>query len=544
MKATRLLSIILVIMMVLPMVVIPSSAASLPDPVLDTWDGKTVAKGFQYGTGKKDDPYQIRTAAELKYLADSVNNKDYTYKNKFLVLVNDIDLGGNEWVPIGDLPHGDPQVENDLAGSFCGNFDGNGRTVSNFTVTDTDDWWTGFFGNMMYATVKDLHVFANSIGGDTYVGTFAGRTYECTITGCTARSLVIGGDDCVGGFIGQINGDTVTDCVGYALLAVANNDMFGGFASWVAASSNNSAKITNCIAYNILSGGSGAVGGFVGSSGTCTYENCFAVGISPKCTEEDKTNYHAFAGTQKNSTFKNCAHCYPDLSDPKVPQKDSWVPYTDLGMNNPKEWFQGTSVAGGMPYRKGWEKMSFPFVDVAGGTWYTDAVAYCYTNNYASGVTYARFQPDSELTRAQFVQILAKVEGVDLSTVAYKDTFKDVPKGKWFTNAILWAADFGVTGGIGNGLFGPNDKVTREQLASFMRTYAQKKGKNVSKTADITKYADYAQVSGWAREPLAWAVKAGVIGGTSATTLSPKNTATRAQVVVMIKAFCENVLAK
>ena len=185
-----------------------------------------------------------------------------------------------------------------------------------------------------------------------------------------------------------------------------------------------------------------------------------------------------------------------------------------------------------------------PFIDIPEKSWYTAACLWCNNKGYMTGTTKTTFAPSQELTRAQFVQILAKVEGVDLSKITYRAAFKDVPAGKWYTNAIIWAVDFGVTGGIGSGKFGPDQKVTRAQLASFLRTYAEKKGKDVSGRTDITGYDDYAQVANWAKDPMSWAVNAGLISSTSTTSklLAPTTVATRAQAALIIKNLCDNIL--
>ena len=185
-----------------------------------------------------------------------------------------------------------------------------------------------------------------------------------------------------------------------------------------------------------------------------------------------------------------------------------------------------------------------PFKDIPETSWYTDACLWCNDKGYMTGMTADTFGPNVQLSRAQFVQILAKVNGVDLSKVAYQNKFSDVPAGKWFTNAVMWAVDFGVTGGIGGGKFGPNDLVTRAQLASFLRTYAEKSGKDVSGRTNISGYADYAQVPGWAKEAMSWAVNAGLISSavSGQKVLAPTGIATRAQVAVIVKNLCENIV--
>ena len=185
-----------------------------------------------------------------------------------------------------------------------------------------------------------------------------------------------------------------------------------------------------------------------------------------------------------------------------------------------------------------------PFKDLPKGKWYTDPALWCYAKGYLTGLSDTVFGPDNKLTRAQFVQILAKVSNADLDSIEYKDTFKDVPEGKWYTNAVLWASENGVTSGLGNGLFGTANYVTREQLATFLYSYSKKAGCDVDAKADITDYEDYSSVSTWARDSLAWAVNAKLIASTSteAKILSPKNIATRGQAAVIIKALCLNVL--
>ena len=187
-----------------------------------------------------------------------------------------------------------------------------------------------------------------------------------------------------------------------------------------------------------------------------------------------------------------------------------------------------------------------PFEDVEEGKWYYDAAIWCNNKGFITGTSKTTFAPNNKLTRAQFVQILAKVAGADLNSIVYTDKFTDVPDGKWFTKAVLWAVDNQITSGIGGGKFGPNNYVSRQQLATFIYTYVKSIGANVSKLADITGYTDYSSVATWARTPLAWAVGAGLINSTSTTakTLSPNGIATRGQAALIIKNLYENIIDK
>ena len=180
-----------------------------------------------------------------------------------------------------------------------------------------------------------------------------------------------------------------------------------------------------------------------------------------------------------------------------------------------------------------------PFIDLPTDKWFSEACFFAYENGYMSGLSDTTFGPNNKLTRAQFVQILAKIAGADLDAIPYKDTFKDVAEGKWYAKAVLWAVDKNITGGIGNGMFGPDKYVTRQQLATFFMAYAKLVSIDTDGRADLSKYTDLGKVSSWAMAAMQWAVDEGIISGTSDTTLSPLGIATRAQVAVIFKAFID-----
>lgn len=180
--------------------------------------------------------------------------------------------------------------------------------------------------------------------------------------------------------------------------------------------------------------------------------------------------------------------------------------------------------------------------DLPNGSWYTEPALWCVANGYISGTSASAFSPSGTLTRAQFVQILAKLDVCDLSQYGKKQIFGDVPCGKWYSAAVEWASEFGVTGGTGGGNFSPDAPVTRQQLAVFLYTYASKRGADMTPCADIGKYTDAASVSTWAQTAIKWAVARGVISGTDAKTLSPAKTTTRAEAAAMLRSFADKVL--
>jgi len=180
-----------------------------------------------------------------------------------------------------------------------------------------------------------------------------------------------------------------------------------------------------------------------------------------------------------------------------------------------------------------------PFVDVKYGKWYTDGVIYCYRNGYMAGVSENTFAYKTTVDRQMFATILAKIDGADLSS--YTGTsFTDVKPGQWYSAAIEWAYQNGYASGLGDGIFGRKDPVTREQIALFLYTYSEKKGiADVSEKADLSVFSDADRVHSWAKTGLEWAVSVGLISGTSEITLSPRDSATRAEVSLIVMNYVE-----
>lgn len=170
------------------------------------------------------------------------------------------------------------------------------------------------------------------------------------------------------------------------------------------------------------------------------------------------------------------------------------------------------------------------YSDVAETAWYYDAVNYVTTNGLMNGVGNDRFAPNSNLTRAMFAQILYNKEG---KPAAGASTFSDVAAGQWYTDAISWAAANGVVNGIGNNMFGPNNNITREQLAVMLYRYAG----SPAVTGSVTGFNDAGQISSYATTAMAWATTNGVMNGKGDGRLDPKGLATRAEVAQMMQNY-------
>ena len=172
-----------------------------------------------------------------------------------------------------------------------------------------------------------------------------------------------------------------------------------------------------------------------------------------------------------------------------------------------------------------------PFSDVSEGAWYYDAVRYASENGLMGGYGNGLFGPNDNLSRAQFAQILFNREGRPV--VNYLLQYGDVASGAWYTEAVRWATSQGIVGGYGNGMFGPNDNITREQLAVMLWRYAG----SPAATHKELHFNDTDEISGYALEALRWAVENDIISGYGDGRLGPQGLATRAQTAQMLMNF-------
>ena len=172
------------------------------------------------------------------------------------------------------------------------------------------------------------------------------------------------------------------------------------------------------------------------------------------------------------------------------------------------------------------------FGDVARSDYFFDAVEWAAEQGIMDGVGGGLFAPHSACTRAQLVTILYRLEG---SPAASANPFNDVARGSYYEKAVAWAAEHGIVNGYGDGLFGPNDRITREQFAAILHRYAQYKKLDVSVGEDtnILSYNDATSISDYAFPSMQWACGAGLLKGANGDLL-PKNTATRAQTATIL----------
>ena len=181
---------------------------------------------------------------------------------------------------------------------------------------------------------------------------------------------------------------------------------------------------------------------------------------------------------------------------------------------------------------------ALPFTDVADTAWYADAVQYVYENGLMTGVSESEFAPNGTATRGQIVTILWRLAGSPV--VNYAMRYADMDEGAWYGEAVRWAASTGVVTGYSESSFGPNDAITREQLAAILYRYVKTQGQGFTGMWYFPlRYDDAASISSWADEAMHWCVMKGLLNGTSETALSPRATATRAQLATILQRFCE-----
>lgn len=181
------------------------------------------------------------------------------------------------------------------------------------------------------------------------------------------------------------------------------------------------------------------------------------------------------------------------------------------------------------------EELSLPFADVAEGQWFYEAVKYVYGAGLMDGVSATAFEPNSPITRGMIVTILWRLEGKPAA--AGGGYFADVPASSYYAEAIAWAAECGIVDGYGDGIFAPNRNISREELAAILYRCAAYTGVDVSRKADLSAYADAAEVSAWAADAMAWANAAGLITGQGEATLAPAATATRAEAAAILARY-------
>ena len=177
------------------------------------------------------------------------------------------------------------------------------------------------------------------------------------------------------------------------------------------------------------------------------------------------------------------------------------------------------------------------FTDVKKNDWFYANVQYVVENNLMNGVAEDKFAPNDTLTRAMLVTVLYRNAGEP--SVNKSIPFADVDMDSWYANAVIWAKQNGIVNGVNDTEFAPDANITREQIATIMFRYAQYKGMDAVTLEDNLHFTDADEISEFAVSAMNWAVGTGLMNGKSATTLNPKDNATRAEIAAILQRFIE-----
>ena len=551
------------------------------------------------GLGTEAHPYELTTAAELKAFRDLVNSATAQSRTNSAcaVLMNDIDLGGEEWTPIGEgneINLGNPP--------YTGTFDGNGHTISGLNVSG-DLEYAGLFGVVTGGTIKNLTV-AGSVKGsaadDSVAGGIAGKATGSTIEAC-ANLCSVSANQYVGGIVGMIHNTTVRDC--YNVGTVTGGSNAGGIVGRTPPQSSNT--IANCYSVGNVSASSCA-GGILGNAGGDSVSNCYylketaqkAIGMVDDSYTANRTAAEFADGTvlkllkagqrTGDDPWDDTCRYVPKAGKylPVFKYQDSYEPApesssgsrfsyatisaiasengkvspsgetnvrSDLGQTFTFTPDKGCRVADVLVNGKSVGALrsytfatarsdqtievifeKIPaFVDVPAGSYYEEAVNWALENWITEGTSDTRFSPDAPCTRAQAVTFLWRAAGCP-APKSYTTAFEDVTSGSYYYQAVLWAIENGIAQGTSETTFEPDALCTRAQIVTLLFRYKAASGMIAVTLAELLGgYADSAEIPAYSRSALNWAISANVLQG-SGEKLLPNDACTRVQIVTLL----------
>ncbi len=178
------------------------------------------------------------------------------------------------------------------------------------------------------------------------------------------------------------------------------------------------------------------------------------------------------------------------------------------------------------------------FTDLISGKWYIDSIKYAVSNGLMNGIGNNRFNPDGKMSRAEFVQVLANIAGIDTSQKVVDSGFYDVKSGEWYAPAVKWASENGVVNGTGNGKFSPTSQIDRQQMCVMLARFIEEYLKiDIEFTTDKVTFFDDDNIADWAKNAVYMCQRAGLVTGVSETLFAPNNLADRASVATLMSRF-------
>ena len=501
----------------------------------DAWDG--TADTSWYTDHETDTEYHFTTAEQLAGLAQLVNDKtaSVSFKGKTIYLNNDLDLSGYQWTPIGN--------GSNFGRYFAGTFDGQYHKIMNLLHHSTGDELirNGLFGVVSDGgTLKNLLVIDADIAsndGSLLAGILADWVNGGTVENCYTSGKIENnvGSKFVGGLIGQCTWSTqVKGCGSDAtVISTESNeddvDTVGGLiGQWE--NSADSSSITDCwfggsvSCNNIYS----AVGGILGANFDenqpgVDIQNCLVATREIRCAEPGNITW---IGAVVNGQVTNCI--WPDTPPDGVTLDEETYPDnkgnylavvklvvdSDAGTAGADPTFNQSSC--GTPVS------NFTSADVLTGLRTNAGTGI----EWVAGINHPTFAWDVWHIPADYTKFIEAIAA--FVTKVETSPFSDVSTSAYYYETVKWAQEKGITGGIGNGLFGPNQPCTRAQIVTFLWRAAGSPVVNYAMNmSDVPEGSYYA-------EAVRWALNEGITTGTTGSTFSPDETCTRAQAVAFL----------
>ena len=418
-------------------------------------------------------------------------------------------------------------------------------TITPNNATNKNVTWST--SNASIATVNNGEVTAVSAGTATITATADGKSATCTVT-VTAATVPVTGVTMNKTSTSLYVGDTET-----LTATVAPDNATNKAVTWTSSDSAVATVDQNGVVTAVAHG----TATITVTTEDGNYTATCTVTVSRYSTGGGPTTYAVTAPDVENGTVRVSPsrasrgttvtitvtpdEGYELESLTVLDSRDNEIALTDKGDGK----YTFTMPSGKVTVEASFAEIApepLPFGDVDDGDWFADAVRFVYENGMMNGVSETDFAPHATTSRSMIVTILYRLEGEPV--VDYAMDFTDVAGDAYYAEAVRWAASEGIVGGYGGGLFGAEDAVTREQLAVILYRYAVYKGYDVSigEDTNILSYADFADLSEYAIPAMQWACGAGIVNGTSESTLTPQGEATRAQVAAMLMRFCESIV--
>ena len=501
----------------------------------DAWDG--TADISWYTDHETDTEYHFTTAEQLAGLAQLVNDKtaSVSFKGKTIYLNNDLDLSGYQWTPIGN--------GSNFGRYFAGTFDGQYHKIMNLLHHSTGDELirNGLFGVVSDGgTLKNLLVIDADIAsndGSLLAGILADWVDGGTVENCYTSGKIENkvGDKMVGGLIGQCTGSTQVKGCGSDATVISTEsdedhvDTVGGLiGQWE--NSADSSSITDCwfggsvSCNNIYS----AVGGILGANFDenqpgVDIQNCLVATREIRCAEPGNITW---IGAVVNGQVTNCI--WPDTPPDGVTLDEETYPDnkgnylavvklvvdSDAGTAGADPTFNQSSC--------GTAVSNFTSADVLTGLRTNAGTGI----EWVAGINHPTFAWDVWHIPADYAKFIEAIAA--FVTKVETSPFSDVSTSAYYYEAVKWAQEKGITGGIGNGLFGPNQPCTRAQIVTFLWRAAGSPVVNYAMNmSDVPEGSYYA-------EAVRWALSEGITTGTTENTFSPDSECTRAQAVAFL----------